>query len=296
MTMQREILTFYAHPTRITSPGKQASYFRDVPSDVAALSRLVPGLVLYEYVAKDFYGVSIPDERLGESHIRTIEGILDRIVDLDSRPLDVARPLDKRVVGICHHFALLLVAMLRSKGVPARARCGFGSYFNAPYYEDHWVCEYWNENDARWTLVDAQLDEVWRERLEIDFDPLDVPRDRFVVANDAWAQCRRGSADPSKFGIFKGDLRGLWFIAGCVMRDVAALNKMEVLPWDQWGAMPRDDAQLDDDHLAYFDRLATLTRTPDESFDKLCVIYESDERVRVPPTVYNAVLNRFETI
>jgi hypothetical protein len=296
MTTQREILDFYVHPTRFSSGGKHAALLEALPRDVAALARIVPGLVLYEYVATDFYGVTLPEERKSESHIRKVEGILDRLFEIDGRSLGEARPADRRLVGICHHFALLLVAMLRAKGVPARACGGFGSYFNAPYFEDHWVCEYWNEREARWILVDAQLDDVWQNKLEIDFDPLDVPRDRFVVAGDAWAQCRSGSADPSKFGIFKGDLRGLWFIAGSVIRDVAALNKVELLPWDLWGAMPRDVTTLDDDQLVFFDRVAALTRSPDASFDDLRAIYESDERVRVPGTVFNALLNRSETI
>ena len=52
--------------------------------------------------------------------------------------------------------------------------------------------------------------------------------------------------------------RGLWFIAEDLVRDVAALNKMEMLPWDVWGAQPKPDEQLDDDHLAFFDKPATL--------------------------------------
>src|ERR1700681_2956832 len=106
----------------------------------------------------------------------------------------------------------------------------------------------------------------------------------------------RRQADPSKFGIFKGDLRGLWFIAGNLMHDVAALNKMEMLQWDVWGAMPRPDEPLQDDQLAFFDRLAALTRAPDSSFAELCNLYEQDDRLRVPATVFNAVLNRPEAI
>ena len=39
---------------------------------------------------------------------------------------------------------------------------------------DHWVCEWWDAPAARWVRTDAQLDEVWRERLGIDFDVLDA--------------------------------------------------------------------------------------------------------------------------
>lgn len=156
-----------------------------------------------------FYGFTIPDKRKSETHLRSIERMLDRLLAIDDQPLSVARPVDKRLIGICHHFALLLVAILRAKGIPARYRCGFGSYFNPPYFEEHVVCEYWNALQARWVIVDPQFDKVWREKLEIDHDILDVPRDGFIMAGDAWVQCRSGVADPSKFGIFKGDLRGL---------------------------------------------------------------------------------------
>ena len=110
-------------------------------------------------------------------------------------------------------------------------------------------------------LVDAQLDARQRELFRIAFDPLDVPREQFLVAGDAWQRCRAGKADPSAFGIL--DMHGLWFIAGNVIRDVAALNNHEMLPWDVWGAMARTDAEVD---IAFIDRLAALTVEPDAPF------------------------------
>jgi hypothetical protein len=62
---------------------------------------------------------------------------------------------------------LFLIAALRAKGIPARGRCGFGAYFNPPFFEDHWVCEYWDADKERWILVDTQFDEVWREKLNV---------------------------------------------------------------------------------------------------------------------------------
>lgn len=296
MTSQRDILDFYTLPTAMTSGGKYSGMLDKLPNDVGALVSIIQGLAIHEYVASSFYGVVLPEQRKSESHIRPLEGMLDRLFAIDDRPLTVARPPAKRLVGACHHFMLLLVAMLRAKDVPARGRCGFGSYFNPGFFEDHWVCEYWNDPEARWVLVDAQFDDIWRAKLKVDHDVLDVPRDRFLVAADAWKQCRAGKADPSKFGIFKGDLRGVWFIAGDLVHDVAALNKMEMLPWDTWGAMPRPNEPQRDDQLAFLDRLAGMTRVPDASFAELRVLYEGDDRLRVPPTVFNAVLDRPESI
>ena len=290
------ILDFYKRPAAMTSAGRFAPLFDPLPRDIAGLTRIVQGLVLHEFVAADWYGVSISDERRSESHIRPVERMLERLLALDDRPLSVARPPERRLVGVCHHFMLLLLAMLRAKDVPVRGRRGFGSYFNPGYFEDHVVCEYWNAADGRWAFADPQFDEVWRSRLDIEHDILDVPRDRFVIAGDAWERCRAGEADPSRFGIFKGDLRGLWFIADNLIHDVATLNKMEMLQWDVWGAMPRPDQRLDDDQLAFSDRLAALTRAPDESFGELRGLFQEDERLRVPATVFNTVLNRPEAL
>jgi hypothetical protein len=69
-----------------------------------------------------------------------------------------------------------------------------------------------------------------------------------------------------------------------------------MLPWDIWGVMPSADTPLPADCLTLCDRLATITRTPDTAFTELRQLYESDGRLRVPETVFNAVLQRPETI
>ncbi len=293
MAAQQHILDFYLRPAAMTSSCRHAPVFDELPRDVAALARVAQGLLLHEHAAP-LYGVALADERRSQSHIRAVERMLDCLLALDGRPLSVARPVEARLVGVCRHFTVLLVSMLRSKGVPARARCGFASYFKRGHFDDHWVCEYWSAAEARWIRIDAQLDEVQRAELKVDFDPLDVPHDRFVIAGEAWVQCRTGKADPAKFGIFA--MRGLWFIAGNLVRDLAAFNHMEMLPWDVWGAMIRPDEPLQNDQLALFDRLAALTRAPDASFAELRTLYEGDEHLRVPATIFNAVLNRPEAI
>lgn len=287
------LLDFYGRPGAMTSAGRFSSLMDQLPSDVPVLARVVQGLALHEF-ASDWYGVTIPEERRSESHIRSAERMLERILTLDGRPLIVARPPEKRLVGVCHHFMVLLLTMLRAKAIPVRGRRGFGSYFNPGYFEDHVVCEYWNAAEGRWILVDPQFDEVWRAKLHIEHVVLDVPRDRFLIAHEAWKRCREDKVDPMRFGIVKGDLRGLWFVADNLVHDVANLSKMEMLQWDVWGAMPRQGERLDDDRLAFFDRLAALTRAPDDSFDELRELYQADERLRVPATVFNSLLNRPE--
>jgi hypothetical protein len=281
---------FYSAPCAYSSAGSQAPLLDDLPGDPASLARIVQGLMMHEHVAPA-YGLTLDAEQHGQAHVRSVEGMLRGIVGRDPRPLSVSREADERQVGVCRHFTLLHVAMLRRHGVPARARCGFGSYFEPGKFLDHWITECWSADEGRWVMVDAQMDGRQSELFRLDFDPLDVPRDKFLVAGEAWTRCRAGKADPKAFGIF--DMDGLWFIAGNVVRDVAALNNREMLPWDVWGPMAQSDAELD---LGLIDRLAGLTRDPDAHFEALQAAYTGEADLRVPPTVFNAVLNRSEAL
>jgi hypothetical protein len=286
---------FYATYGRMTSPGHHQALFDGLPPGIGAVSEVVQGLIVHEFLTRQ-YGFELPDERRATVHVRPVEQMLNHIVAEDSRGLTVAREPSVRFVGDCRHFTVLTVAMLRAQGTPARARCGFGGYFRSGMFEDHWVCEYWNDEAGRWVLADAQLDDTLRRLFGTDFDPVDVPRDRFVVAGQAWAQCRAGEADPASFGLSVLKESGDWWIAANLVRDVAALNNMEMLPWDCWGVMPKPGEPIDEEHAALFDQLAALTRDPDFPRPRLAGMYESDDRLRVPSTVFNGVLKRAEDI
>jgi len=276
-------IAFYSAPGPITEPGRLAPLLNGLPADLPSLVGVVQGLLLHVFWAER-YGEKLSEERKGEVQLRKVERMLARIAELDDRPLTFARPLDRRLVGNCRDFSALLAALLRHQGSPARARCGFGAYFLPSHYEDHWVCECWRADEGRWALADAQLDAFQRRLLGVAFDPLDVPRDQFITGGRAWQMCRSGGADPDSFGIF--DMHGLWFIRGNVVRDLLALGKLEVLPWDVWGIMAESEAAKADpavaaEELGELDRLAALTLAGDGAFAEVLAAGE-DARVRPP--------------
>ncbi len=287
-------LAFYTQPGVMTSAGRSAPLLEGLPGDVAGLAAVAQGLLIHEFIAPA-YGVTLTEQDRGSVHIRPTEGLLEQIMARDGRPLTAARAAPERLASNCRGFTVLMVALLRAHGTPARARCGFGGYFTEGRFEDHWVCEYWHPGQQRWALVDAQIDARQRELFSIDFDVTDVPRDRFLIAGDAWAACRSGAADPGKFGLSMIGEAGDWWIAGNLMRDAAALGNLELLPWDCWGAMPEADEVIGDSRCALFDRLAALTREPDRGFAELRRLCD-DNRLRVPPVVRNAVRQRDEPI
>lgn len=278
-TSTPDVLAYYAQPGPMTAPGPHAALFDRLPRDIAGLVACVQGLMLHVFWAQR-YGVQLDEARQGEVQIRPVERKLARILELDSRPLTELRPLQRRLVGNCRDFSTLLCAMLRHQGLPARARCGFGTYFVPGHYEDHWVVEYWSAAQGRWLMVDAQLDELQRRALAIDFDPLDMPPGRFVTGGTAWQMCRNGLADPDAFGIF--DMHGLAFVAGDLVRDFLALNRLEILPWDAWGLIRGLDEPYPPDDLALLDRIAALTLAPDACLAELRALFEGEPRLRAP--------------
>ncbi len=277
-------LDFYASPGPMTEPGPMAALLNDLPRDVGELVRVVQGLMIHIFWAGR-YGLELDEARQSEVQIRPLAAKLERIVELDPRPLAEARQPDKRLVGNCRDFTLLLAGLLRHQGVPARARCGFGRYFEPNHYEDHWVGEYWNAAEGRWVLVDAQMDALQSGVLQLPFDPLDVPRDQFISGGRAWQLCRAGQADPDTFGIH--DMSGLWFVRGNLVRDVAALNKMELLPWDSWGLVYAEggDEALSADEWTALDQMAMLSGGDAADFDTIRRLYETSNYWRVPPII-----------
>jgi hypothetical protein len=281
-------MTDWTTPGVMTDPGKYAYLFDDLPSDVPGLFRAGHGTMIHEFWA-GAYGVELPDTPPRETvNLRRVEDLLAAIVRRDDRPLTVPREPAGRIATNCRGFTVLAVAMLRTKGIPARSRCGFGAYFTPGFHEDHWVAEFWD--GSRWRLADAQFDDLQKRRLKITFDVTDVPRDRFIVAGDAWQRVRTGGADPSTFGLSGIGEAGDWWIAGNLLRDAAALVDLETLPWDTWGAMPSPDDAVDH---ALFDQLAAATAEPDMDAVRRLL---ADDRLRVPEKVRNEQRGRDELL
>jgi len=281
-TARPDVLAYHATPGPFTDLRAHASRLRDLPESVSDLTRVVQGLLIHVFHGA-LYGLDPKALREDEVQIRSASAMLDRVLALDARSLAAARPPAARFVGNCRHFTVLLCALLRARGAPARARCGFADYFEPDGFVDHWVPEVWDEERGAWRLVDAQLDQAQRAWHRIAFDPLDVPRGRFMVAGDAWQRCRRGEADPQRFGIF--DIRGSWFVLQNLVRDVAAHARRELLPWDAWGVMLDKARYETPDVVAVMDRAAELTQAGDAHHGELLALYESERGFRVPRTI-----------
>jgi len=275
-------LAFYSKPGMMTDPGKHAYLLAGLPDDIVSLCQVVQNNLIHVFWAERM-GVNLTEDQQSTLQIRSVSEKLAHITETSDQPLSIPRLIVQRQVGNCRDFTILLVSVLRHKGIPARARCGFSTYFDPDQYVDHWVCEYWNALKRRWVMVDSQLDSFQTGALNIKFNPLDVPPDEFLTAGKAWKMCRSGKADPDKFGIF--DMHGLRFVWGDVVRDFLALNKVEILPWDGgWGFL---DQKLSDplpgsETLMLYDRIAALTLEINEKFPEIRACYKNESRFHIP--------------
>lgn len=279
-------LAFYSKPGIMTDPGKYAYLFAGLPDDLASLCSVIQNNLIHVFWAERM-GIKLTESQQSTLQIRSVSGKLAHIAENDNQPLTIPRSLEQRQVGNCRDFTTLLVSVLRHKGIPARARCGFGSYFEPDRFEDHWVGEYWNASQRRWVMVDSQLDSFQLNALNIKFNPLDVPPDEFITAGKAWQMCRKDKADPNKFGIL--DMHGLMFIWGNVIRDFLALNKVEILPWDGgWGFLNQQLTDPLPDHatLKLYDQIAALTLEINEKFPEIRVYYENEPRFHIPSKLF----------
>jgi hypothetical protein len=220
----------YSAPGRLTDISEvSAAVLERIPDDPVGICRLVPGLVLHPFEAAD---LGLDAARLGGREIRPTRAIIHALLALDPAPLGIPRKPERRLVATCRTFAVLGCALLRYRGIAARARCGFGTYFQPGLGLDHWITEYWHEAGQRWVRVDT-------EHLEHSFvsRPEDLQPGEFLTGGEAWTGYRRGSIDAATFGVARTENFGPAEISGNAVRDLAALNKFEMLPWDEWGQM-----------------------------------------------------------
>ncbi|CAM5703507.1 Transglutaminase-like domain-containing protein OS=Streptomyces aurantiogriseus OX=66870 GN=GCM10010251_64070 PE=4 SV=1 [Streptomyces aurantiogriseus] len=289
-------LAFYAAHSTTSAPGDLAHHYAGLPRDPARLARITRDLLIHR-LEGGIFGHTVAVDRLHhDAETRYIDDILRIVVARDEAPLTRRREPADRFVGVCRDFALLLCSFLRHMGVPARIRSGFADYFgDSGFHCDHVVTEYWDE-ERGWLLADAQLaDPHLAGHWKIDFDPMDVPRDRFLVAGEAWRAIRTGAAAPESFGLHppeEGPMFGEWFVAGNIRLDLAALNKVETLLWDLWGEEADNDVwgpdggrpEMPDPTRALYDRAAEVT-SGEVSFDAVRRLFTENDSLRTPKTV-----------
>jgi hypothetical protein len=223
----------YASFSEFSDPQHYLAQLATGQASVAELVKCVQNNLVHPYWLQHYQLDPDFTQRLNEMQTRSVQQKLKWLGNAE-QPLLADKPASQRMLGNCRDFALLLCTLLRAQGIAARLRCGFASYLGMHNYEDHWICEYWQEQQQRWVKVDAQLDAKQQALLAITFDPLDLPAEQFIYAGIAWQRCRKKTELAEQFGILS--ITGWPLLQGNLLRDIFALSKVELLAWDSgWG-------------------------------------------------------------
>lgn len=259
----------YALPGPLTSLDSiSPSVLERIPDTPAEICWPVHSLVIQPEEAK---ALRLPDARFSENQIRPAASLIQSLLTMDPAPLDTGRPPDRRVIGTCRHFALLACALLRYRGIAARVRCGFATYFQPGQGLDHWITEYWHEQDERWVRIDSEI--LGQTVLA---EPEELRPGQFLSGGEAWTAFREGRIDAAQFGVYGTGNWGPAEIRGNAVKDLAALNKVEMLPWDEWGRMDASyKGQTGADYDELIDTIASVCANDDPS--AIADLYELDE-------------------
>jgi hypothetical protein len=245
----------YAVQTEFSDPGVHAGLFDALPDDVAGIGAVIRNLLIHYRGG----GIEFSGDRLAEIDHRWVSAMLTTDQKRNGTALAVPREPVDRLVGCCRDYTLLFVSALRHKGIPARSRIGFASYFASGFNHDHVVAEYWNGD--RWVMIDAELEPDGGH----PFNTLDMPAGPFRSAAEVWLGVRAGDLDADLFGVDPGlPIRGDWFIRNYVHFQHAHLQGDELLLWDNWGTM---SGTLDGADVNLTDQVATLLVASDNGDD-----------------------------
>jgi hypothetical protein len=263
-------LAAFGRQTENSNPGAFGALYDALPDDVLGLCRTVQNTIIHLFwIRETTYGITFAQLKASERHLceefgySTIEERLRSIVALKESPLAEARPAALRSVGCCRDFALLLVSILRHKGIPARVRTGVALYLDPNHPEDHYVAEFWNATARRWRMADPQIDDVQRKAMRLTVDTTDLPGGSFLTGWQLLDAMRCGRlANPDGVG-FPPANAGLTYGRNKLFADFVSLTGREIPVHAWWGIGKPESVEPGDDAL--LDRMISLSRGIDRN-------------------------------
>ncbi len=290
--MENAILEHYRETGPFTYAGAYGEYFRSLPEDIPVLGRLVCGQVIHRVTLAEgntnanaslLYGdmARYPWHRMRceDDIFLTAPAMAAELFRLDSRGFVPDRQVEHKLVLTCRYVSVLMCAILKAKGIPARSRAGFAPYFHEGVSMDHWINQYYSEPQNRWVTFDA--DGFYQEG-GMPLAQYDMPKGSFHWAAEAYLAVRRGQADGRRFLYADGlGTCGLPALVRYLVYDFHALMNHEItytfLPSYLDGRLDK----LTEEELRELDRLAELLTDPDGNFHALCQLWEQERKFRI---------------
>ena len=289
--ISEEQLDHYRKFSAFTYPGSYQSFIKDeLPDDVREVGRLLRAQIVHRVTLARGNSGSNSDLRYGDmrqipwwrqpedDNFPTAAALLAELFRRDKQGFNPERKVENKLIVTCRFVAILMAAILKSKGIPARVRSGFDSYTSPKPGKscDHWITQYWESKQESWITID--VDNCFED---LRFDPFDLPPDLFDWSADVWLKAREGKVDPARFWN-AGGFEGLMPIAWALFDDFHSLMNNEII----YNHIPRYVAvgefeRISEANLEKMDALAYLMLKPDENFKVLCQLWQTEPDLRL---------------
>lgn len=271
----------HAAQTAYSDPGQWAPLLSPLPRDAAHLSAIARNVIVH-YRAS---GLELPARTADHIHLRWMADQLATDQRRHPKALNEPRVPEERLQGCCRDHTLFCLSALRHKGIHARSRIGFATYFTPGWHHDHVIVEVWDGRE--WYRFDPEV-EMPSAALPTPLEIPPGPDSPFQTAAEAW-QIYRAGGDLSTYGVDVGSAAaGPWFVRNYVILEVAHRFGDELLLWDGWGAMagPEGDPHAD---LELIDQVAHLLVAADggdlAAERELLALYRQEPRLHPGDTV-----------
>lgn len=284
----KEILDFYKQTSCFTDLGYYTEFAKNLPNDIEELCALQRMQIIHPVILQDTSNANedawiwgdiknIPPTRLiyEEDYFPTAQSMIAELLRKNPN-YNKEREARDKIHITCRGQAILLASILKAKGIPARARSGFAGYiWNDGTYWDHWITEYFDTIEKCWKLVDAD-EHCPGKNLD------DVPFEKFLFGAEAWLGLRNGkhkeesivyASEPVTTGL-KAAIRGLFY-------DFHALMNNEIIFLHLPKYILKKDYNLSEEELKELDELATLMLKPNDNFEKLQEIWQTNIKFRI---------------
>lgn len=285
--MNQKILNHYLEFSTFTNPGLYKEFLQSLPDGIEELGNLITHQIVHRVTLKEGNTKANIDLRYGDMEqypwhrlrcdddvLPTAVAMIAELLRLDNRGFCIDRKVENKVVLTCRFVAILMAAILKSKGIPCRVRSGFAPYFGGNS-GDHWINQYWSKDKQRWITFDADgfLD-------YLSFNQYDISEDKFDWAANSWLGIRAGKLEADNF-VNAGGFKGLMPVLWAVFYDFHSLMNNEILYMQTPTYIANKFEQLSEDDLLEIDELAKLMLNPDDNFARLVEIWESEKKFRI---------------
>lgn len=279
----------YLEYSQFTYPGLYEDYLKSLPDDIRKLGVLIRNQLIHRTSLADentnkILGLIYVDmknmpwwRQAEDDNFNTAVAIIAELFRRDPKGLTLDRKVEDKVVLTCRYITILFASILKSKGIPARVRSGFAGYWpSSKVSSDHWINQYWSKEENRWVTIDID-----GSLHKTGFDMYNIPDGKFDYAADAWLNVREGKIKENYFWNADGS-KGLLVIAWELFYDFHCLMNNEIIYLHHPKLVTyKEFKKLSKDQLREIDHLARLMQQPDENFDELKKIWETNREFRI---------------